>query len=118
MDCAPALPGDAQDHEGDDEPDERVCNLESEGDDRCRSDDPEADETVRACMLAVSDKSSTAQPISGAKTYLCSDLVSDEPDDTSERKEPEVRQRPRVDEPLDGLSKRDEGADEDREHDS
>jgi hypothetical protein len=34
-DYLPALPSDAQDHEGDDEPDDRICDLESEGND-CR----------------------------------------------------------------------------------
>jgi hypothetical protein len=117
-DCVPALPSDTQDHEGDDEPDDRICDLESECNDCRRSDDTEADEAVYARMLAVSDKSGAAQPSPGTKAYLCSDLVSDKPDDTGKCEKPEMRQRPRVDEPLDGLTERDKGADEDGEHDS
>ena len=117
-DCLPALPSDAQDHEGDDEPDDRIGDLDSEGNDCRRGDDTEADEAVYACMPAVGDKSGAPQPSPGTKAYLCSDLVSDEPDDAGKCEKPEMRQRPRVDEPLDGLTERDKGADEDCEDDS
>jgi hypothetical protein len=117
-DCLPALPGDAQDHDGDDEPDDRIRYLESEGNECRRSYDPEADEAVYACMPAVGDKSGAAQPSPGTKAYLCSDLVSAEPDDAGKCEQPELRQRPWVDEPLDGLTERDKSADEDCEHDS
>ena len=79
----PAVPGDAQDDERDDEPDHRICNLESEGNDSRRSNDTQADETVHTCMLAVGDKSRTAETLPRAKAYLCSDLVSYEPDDSA-----------------------------------
>jgi hypothetical protein len=69
-------------------------------------------------MLAVSDKSGAAQPSSGTKAYLCSDLVSDEPDNAGKCEKPEMRQRPWVDEPLDGLAERDKSADEDCEYDA
>jgi hypothetical protein len=66
-------------------------------------------------MLAIGDKSRTAEAIPSAKAYLRSDLVSYESDDPSEGEKPEVGQGPWVDQPLDGLTKSDKGADEDRE---
>jgi len=69
-------------------------------------------------MPAVGDKSGARQAGPGTKAQLCSDLVSDEPDDAGKCEKPEMRQRPRVNEPLNGLTQRDKRADEDREHDS
>jgi hypothetical protein len=40
------------------------------------------------------------------------DLVADEPDQARRRQEPEMRQRARVDEALDGLTERNQGADD------
>src|SRR6266511_881548 len=115
-DRVPAIPRDAQDDERDDEPDDRVCNLESERDDRGRGDDTKADEPVHTGMLAVGDERGTSEPISGTKANLCCDLISDEPDHTSKGKKPQVRQRAWVDKSLDRLAEGDKRADEDREH--
>jgi len=59
------------------------------------------------CMLAVRDKGGAPEAIPRAKPNLGRDLISDEPDDTSEGKEPKVGQRPWVKEPLNRLPQRD-----------
>jgi hypothetical protein len=69
-------------------------------------------------MLAVGDKSRTTEATPRTEAYLRSDLVSYESDDPSEGEQPEVGQRPWVDQPLDGLTKSDKGADEDCENHS
>jgi hypothetical protein len=53
---------------------------------------------------------STPQP------YLGGEFVASEADHAGEGEQPKMCERARVDEALDGLAERDEGADEDREH--
>src|SRR3954466_3585009 len=118
MDRLTAVPGDAQYTKRDDETDDRVCNPQSHRDTSRRGDHSEAEEAVDPCMLAVRDKGCAAEAIPGAKPNLGRDLISDETDDTGEGKKPEVGQRPRVKEALNGLPQRDERTDEDREDDS
>jgi len=50
------VPGDAEDDEGNREPDERVGDLGAERDHDRAEDDAEADETVRAGVVAVRDE--------------------------------------------------------------
>jgi hypothetical protein len=69
-------------------------------------------------VLAIGHKRSTAEAVASTKSYLRSDFVSDEPDHASQGKKPEMRQRTWVEQPLNRLTKRDKGADEDREHHS
>ena len=113
----PRLPGRVKDEPRDDESDDRVGNLESERDNRRRGDDSEADEAVGSCMSAIGNERSTGKAIPGAKPKLGRDLISDEPDDTGEGKQPKVAQRARMKEPLNRLPQRDQRTDEDRDND-
>ena len=69
-------------------------------------------------MSAIGNERSTGKAIPGAKPNLGRDLISDEPDDTGEGKQPKVSQRPWVKEPLNRLPQRDQRTDEDRQNNS
>src|SRR5438105_15265491 len=87
-DGVPALPGDAEDDGGDYEPDDRVGQVEAEGNDCGAREDSEADEAVDAGMVSVGDEGGTVQPTSGAQATLGGDLVADEADDAGGGQEP------------------------------
>ena len=59
-----------------------------------------------------------AEAIACAEANLCRDLIPDESDHAGQGQKPKVCQRPWMNEPLNRLTKSDEGTDEDREHDS
>ena len=60
-DGAPGVPGDLEDDERDAEADERVGELEAEGDHGGAGDDAEADEGVDAGVIAVDDQCGTLE---------------------------------------------------------
>ena len=65
VDHAPRVPGDAEDHDGDDEADDRVDDLEAEPD-RDRADhDAERHERVRARVLTVGDERRACETTAG-----------------------------------------------------
>jgi hypothetical protein len=56
------LPADAQDHHRDDQTDERVTELEPDGDYGCAGDHCETDEPIDADVVAVGDQCGAAEP--------------------------------------------------------
>ena len=76
---APRVPGDAQDHHGDAEADQRVCHLEADRDrDRARHD-REAYVGVGACVGAVGDQRRAVEAMTGAAADDRRDPVAREP---------------------------------------
>ena len=49
----PAIPGDAQDDKRDDEPDDGIRDLESEGDDRCRNQGTTAEKSAQVVTTSL-----------------------------------------------------------------
>ena len=54
-DCSPGVPGDLEDHDGDDEADDRVAAVEAKRDGDRAADHPERDKAVDAGVVTVSD---------------------------------------------------------------
>jgi hypothetical protein len=98
------LPGDAQDHQRDGEADERVADVAADGDDDRAGDDGEADEPVRAGVVAVGDQGGAVEVAPGTEADLRGDLVADEADDAGGGERPEVVDRLRIDEAVDGFA--------------
>src|SRR5579859_8306237 len=97
----PGLPGDAEDHERDHETDYRIGDVEAESDDRSARENAEADKAVDPSVIAVGDERRALEAAPGPQPNLSGNLVPDETDHPCRRKQPQMRQRPRVDEPLD-----------------
>jgi hypothetical protein len=68
-------------------------------------------------VFAVCDQRGALEAVAGSEPYLGGDLVADEADHAGGSEQPEVGEGARVDEAFDRLAERDEGADEDCEHD-
>ena len=113
----PAVPGDLEDHERDDEADERVADRGSEGDDDRARDDPEGDEAIGPSMVAVGNQRGARETATCAESHLGRKLVSGESDHAGRGKHPQVGPILRVEEALDGFVQRHAGRDEDREYD-
>jgi hypothetical protein len=78
-DRLPGIPGDADDDEGDREPDQRVGDVQTDRDDERAQGDAEADEAVGAGVIAVRDERRAVQPAAGAQADVGVDLIADEP---------------------------------------
>jgi len=91
-DRTPGVPGDRQDHEGDEQADDRVADGSAERNDGGAGDDPQRDEAVYARMVTVRDQRRTAEPSPAPQTYLGRNLVSQEANETSGSENPEVRE--------------------------
>jgi hypothetical protein len=85
-DGAPGLEGDPQDQGGDREADERVGDLDAEGDRSGGRDDSEGHESVDAGVMAVCGEGGALEPGAAAQPDLGRDLVADEADQSGERK--------------------------------
>src|SRR5712691_5567605 len=113
----PALPGDVEDDEGDDETDDRVGEVQPEGNHAGARKHSETDKAVYPRVVSVCDERGTVEPPTGTQTHLRGDLVPDEPDDAGSGQEPQMRKAARMNDALGRLPQRDERADEDCEHD-
>src|SRR6478735_5397658 len=81
----PGLPRDPQDDERDHEADDRVGGGQAERDDDRAGHHREADEPVRARVVAVGDERRALEPPSGAEADRGRPLVAEEADDSRER---------------------------------
>jgi hypothetical protein len=109
----PGVPRDPEDHEGDPEADQRVCDFQAECNDGRTGEDAKADESVYAGMAAVRNEGGTVEPVSRARPYLSGDLVADEPEAACSCEPPKVRQVTGTDETLDRLKESDARGHED-----
>src|SRR5438034_126832 len=111
----PAFPGDMQDDQRDHKADDRIGDLKAERHDSRTCKHAETHESIDASMLAVGYERRAPESLARPKTHLRGEFIAHEADDTGQGQKPEMRQRTRVDEPLDRLAERDERTDEDRE---
>lgn len=111
------MPGDAEDHERDREPDQRVRDVDPDRDRPRAEDDAEADEAVGARVIPVGDEGGAGEAAPGAEPDPGGRLVAEEADDPGQGQNPEVRERLRVEQARDALEEGDEGADQDRQDD-
>jgi hypothetical protein len=100
----------------DDQADDRVGKFQPDRDDGGAREDAEADEAVDAGMLTVGDQRRALKAATGAQAHLGGELVADEADHSGSRQVLEMREGVRADEPLDRLSERYQGPDEDRKY--
>jgi hypothetical protein len=96
----------------DDEPDDRVGDLEADGDEDGGCEDGEADESVRAGVVAVGDERWAVEAAAGAEADDGGEFVVGEADGADDRECDQVLDVLRVDEPVDGLDGGDTGAEE------
>src|SRR5947209_4073644 len=89
----PALPGDAQDDQGDRQADERVSDGSADGDDDRGGYDGERHIRVRGRVVAVGDERGAVEPMPGALTNSRGQEIAHITDETSGRKRPQVRWR-------------------------
>ena len=97
------LPGDPQDHDGHDQADDRVSDLQPERDDRGAEHDRQADQPVSPGVIAVGDQRRALQPLPGTQPDERGSLVTDEPDRAGGGERPQVRESMRVDQAVDRL---------------
>src|SRR5687768_6444184 len=110
----PRLPGDAQDDERDAEADERISNVEPNGDDDGAGDNTEAHVGIGSGVVAVGDQSGAVEPVTGAGPDLRGDPVADKANSTGSSEHAEPVRSVRVEQTQNGLVTSDASADEDR----
>jgi len=113
----PTVPGDVEDDDGDDEPNDRVSDGSPESDDTRAGKDAEADEAINTSMVAVCDESGTVEALARVRANLRCDFVADEADHARRRQPPQVCECVRVNEAKDRLTERHDGTDEDSHDD-
>src|SRR5438445_4226477 len=64
-DGVPASPGDAEDDGGDDEPNDRVGQVEAERNDCCAREHSETDKAIDASVVSVCDQGGALEPSAG-----------------------------------------------------
>jgi hypothetical protein len=89
----PALPGDAQDDQGDAQADERVGDRGADGDNDRRGDDRERHLGVGGGVVAVGDERGAVEPVAGALADLRGREVAQVADGASGGEHPQVRRR-------------------------
>ena len=87
-DGPPRLPGDAENHGGDGEADQRVRPLETNRDDRGGSDDAEGDVSVHVCVVSIGDECGAVESPAGTEANTGREFVADEADESCERSAP------------------------------
>ena len=100
-DRLPRVPGDAQDHGGDGEADERVGYRHAECDGCGGGDDGERDVGVGARVVAVSDQGGRLEALTGARADLRGDPVAQVADRSGGGEDREVGRRAGIDEATD-----------------
>ena len=114
---APRVPGDAQDHDGDREADQRVGDRDADRDHRGAGDHGERDICVCAGVRAVGDQRGAVEPAAGAGADDRGDPVAGEADRAGCAERAELVDVLGVEEAVDRLVAGDACGDEDRGND-